>query len=67
MDGKAMIYLASGHLTGQPNSLYELAWDGNTPSLLCRVSCAPMFALGKIPIEWLLRGNSIYFSSRNRD
>jgi hypothetical protein len=40
MDGEVMIYLASRHLTGHPNSLYAFAWDGNTPSLLCLVSCA---------------------------
>jgi hypothetical protein len=70
MDGKAVIYLASGHLTGQPNKQplqFAFAWDGNVPSLLCLVSCASVFALGKNPIEWLLRGNSIYFSSQNRD
>jgi hypothetical protein len=64
MDGKAVIYLASGHLTGQPNKQplqFAFAWDGNVPSLLCLVSCASVFALGKNPIEWLLRGELYLF------
>jgi hypothetical protein len=60
MDGRVLIYLASRHLTVQPQAQLRV---GREHSFACLVSCALMLLSAGNPI-WLLRGNFIYFSSQ---
>ena len=61
MDGETVIYLASRHLPVQPQPLLRVGREALLR--LCPVRGVDV-ALGRILIEWLLRGNFIYFSSQ---